>query len=59
MATFALDTLSQPLMQRRTALDAALRTERARPVPDRARIDRLIDERDRIADRLHAIRYPL
>lgn len=59
MATYALDTLSQPLVQRRSALDAALRTERARPAPDRARIDRLVEERDRIADRLHAVRYPL
>lgn len=59
MATYALDILSQPLFQRRQALDTALRAERARPTPDQARIDRLLDERDRIADRLHALRFPL
>lgn len=59
MATHALDTLSQPLVRRRQALDASLRAERARSAPDQARIDRLVEERDRIADRLHAVRYPL
>lgn len=59
MATHALDILSQPLIQRRQALDTALRAERARPVPDQSRIDQLIAARDRVADRLHDLRYPL
>lgn len=54
-----MDEMSEPLKNRRAALDARIRAESARPVPDWRRLGQMRAERERLREQLRALQHPL